>query len=357
MSVNSDGVCYATREDVLKALDASSTWRSATQIDRLLESESRNAEGLLNRVFVPILDTRYFDWPPPVSSRSYRLWLDENELISDESMAVVTVANGATTLGAGTFFCEPANSGPPFNNIQMNLAGQGSFDIGTTQQRDVGVTGLFGYTNRTQKVGTTVGTFAIDDDLVTIADGVLAGVGSVLACESERMLLTDRYYVNTTDTITAGIDANKSTTLVPYSALVPIYAGEVLTIDAEQMIVQAVTGSNLTVRRGWAGTVLASHSNGAAIYSARQFKVTRGQLGTTAVAHGAGTTWSSWVVPGAVRQLVIGEVLNSFEQERTGFARTVGSGEYVRNAMGAGIADLRNTALRTVGRQMRTMAV
>lgn len=352
MSVLTDGVCFATREDVQKALDASETWRSNQQIDRQLEAESRNIEGALNRSFAPVLDTRYFAWPSGVPSPSWKLWLDENEVIS---LDLVTTADGATTLDPSSYFLEPANSGPPYNRLEMNLSGQATFDVGSTPQRNIALHGLFGFTDRSQLVGTTVGTITVDDDLVTIADGILAGVGSLLRCDSERVVTRERYFVSTTDTLGGNIDDSMSTTTVPYAGAVAIYPGELIYIDSEQMLVQSVVGSNLVVRRRWAGTVLASHTSGALIYAGRQFKVERGALGTSAAVHADGSTWTTWLVPGSVRELCIAETLNVFEQERSGYARTVGSGDYVRNAMGAGIADIRMRTMRAVGRQVRTI--
>src|SRR5687767_14979645 len=108
------GARYCTREQVSAALG--DTARSATAIDRATLAASREVERLTHRRFYPTTATRYFDWPPRQQSESWRLWLDDDELIS-----VSSITSGGIALS--DYFLEPANSGPPFTHIDVDLSG------------------------------------------------------------------------------------------------------------------------------------------------------------------------------------------------------------------------------------------
>lgn len=340
----------------MDALDVKATARDETQIDRLIAAKSVEVCKLLRyRNLAPTLDTRTFDWPNDQMGRSWRLWLDANTLISDETGTTVTVQNGAVTLADGSFFIEPANYGPPYNRLEINLGGPAAFSSGQTYQRAVGVTGLFGHSDDSVFAGTTVGTFLTTNNQATFVAATV-GVGSLLEINGERCLTTDRSLADTGRTITADLAASNAATLVQTDGAT-IYPGEILTIDAEQMLVISVAGNNLIVKRQWGGSVLATHSSTAKVYSARLFTLLRGVLGTTVAEHDAGSTWNVWVPPGPANTLTIAEVLNGLEQEQSGYARTVGSGENARNAAGAGIEDARMSAFNAMGRKARQRAV
>lgn len=297
-----------------------------------------------------------FDWPNNQMGTSWRLWLDDNELISDESSTTVTVQNGAVTLADGDFFVQPKNYGPPYNRIEINLGGSGAFAAGTSYQEAIGVTGLFGYSDESTFAGTTVGTFTTSNNQATFV-GSTVGVGSVLEINGERCITTDRALADTSRVIASTpLTASNANTLVQTDGAT-IYPGEILTIDSEDMLVISTAGNNLIVKRAWNGSVLATHSIGAEIYSARLFTITRGALGTTAAQHLANSTWNVWLPPGPVRTLVIAEVLNAFEQEQSAYARQVGSGESAHTASGAGLDDLRMSVWQAMGRKNIARAV
>src|SRR3546814_15022627 len=64
------GMTYASREDVKRALDIAETARADDQIDRALSSASDSMESLLNRRFYPEIRTQAFDWPDPLGTTS-----------------------------------------------------------------------------------------------------------------------------------------------------------------------------------------------------------------------------------------------------------------------------------------------
>lgn len=131
---------YCTREDVKAALDYKETARNNQQIDRLIEATSRRIETMCHRRFYPQVDTRYFDWPNKTSGRSYRLWLDADELIS-----VTSISSGGSLIDVGEYFLRPYNDSPPYTHIEIDLSGSASFGGGSTHQQDITITGVFGY--------------------------------------------------------------------------------------------------------------------------------------------------------------------------------------------------------------------
>lgn len=343
------GIKYCTREDVQTALDMRSTARDDDQVDRLIESASRSVEGLCHRIFYPSIDTRYFDWPNSQMGTSWRLWLDANELISASA-----VVSGGVALT--DYFLEPHNYGPPYNRIELNLALTQGFSIGSTYQRNIAVTGLYGHSDNQIAVGALSGAVLAADATVTLTSGAKVGVGSLLTIGTERLEVTGRQMVSTGYTMQTDLATLNSSVLFGVTDGTKFGIGEVLLIDAERVLVTDIAGNNLIVKRGWDGSVLAAHT-GATIYASRRLTVSRGVLGTADASHADAAAVTAWLVPGPVRQLTIAEALDAFEQENSAYARVVGSGDHVRNAAGAGIDNLRDRTYTSHGRKARQRVI
>ena len=348
------------REDVLRALDAPQTSRDYAQTDRAIATATRSVEGLLNRRFYPETATRYFDWPSPNQGTSYRLWLDADELVS-----VTSITAGGVTLTPAQYYLEPANMGPPFNRVEINLGTSAAFGGGLTRQRNVAIVGVYGYDADTTPAGalasaisTTVATTC------TVTDSSLVGVGAILLCESERMIVTGKANVTTAQTgsLTA-VNSDQALNVTTGSA----YAvGEVLTLDQERVLVLDVTGNTLTVRRAWDGTTLAAHT-AATIYAPRTLTVTRAALGSTAAAHSSATALTTAAVPSLVRSLTVAEAVLTLGREQAGYTSTArgktlgASGDTGSQSAGnvtvTAIDDLRRAAVSAYGRTGRTYAV
>src|ERR1044072_7432668 len=101
---------YATREDVMRALDVKVTARNGRQIDRALESASRGIEDLCHRRFYPVQATRYFDWPDAQYRPSWRLWLNDNGPVSPPALP-----SGGPVIASTDWLLDPNRSGPPYN--------------------------------------------------------------------------------------------------------------------------------------------------------------------------------------------------------------------------------------------------
>jgi hypothetical protein len=344
---------YATREDVTSALDVKLTARNNRQVDRAIESASRAIEGLTHRVFRPYLDTREFDWPSRAYRTPWRLWLDANELIS-----VSALVAGGVTIAAADYFLRP-NTGPPFTSIEIDLSSSAAFQAGATWQDAIAITGLFGYSNDEEQVGT----LAADLGASLSATATITwttpriGVGDVLRIDSERVIVTNKTMINSTQTLQTSMTAAANNVTVAVTTGSAFAVEEVILIDSERMLIVDIAGNNLTVKRAWDGSVLAAHNSGAAIYTLTGVELDRAQLGTVLAAHSNGATIYRHVVPGLVRDFVIAEAINTVLQESAGYARVAGSGENAREMSGKGLSALREDVYARYGRKARVRAV
>lgn len=353
-------VWYATREDVMRALDSKLTARNSAQIDRALESASRDVESLCHRTFAPTTATKSFDYPGPQAGRPWRLWLDANELVS-----VATLTSGGTTISASDFFLEPNEYGPPYNRIEIDLDSSAAFSSGDTHQRAITVTGLWGYRNDETTVGAltaAVTTTTATSVAVNGAAAALIGVGSVLRVDDERMLVTARTMADTGQNVGgSGLAPQANSVTLAVSDGTAFAVDEILLVESERLLIVDIAGNNLTVKRGFDGSVLATHAAGVDIYAPRTLTVTRAALGTTAATHSSSATIYRWDPPGPVRQLTIAEVINAVVMEQAGYSKALRSGESggsgERNRDQKGIDRLRDQVYVSHGRKGRVRSV
>jgi len=341
---------YCTREDVMSALDIKFTARMTAQVDRAIDAASRTVEGLTHRRFYPEVATRYFDYPSDQVGRPWVLWLDANVLVS-----LTALVSGGTTIPLGNVNLEP-NWGPPYNRLEIKLSTSSAFGGGATIQRDIAVTGVFGYRADTTPAGALAEALDATETDVDITDASLIGVGDLVYADSELMQVTGRSMLTTGQTVQTPLSASKANDTVAVTNGAAYHAGEVLLLDSERMLVQDIAGNSLTVERAWDGTTLATHT-GSTIYAARTLTVVRGALGTTAATHSTSLALTRHVNPGPVRTLTIAEAINTVEQEQAGYVRTIGSGDNVRNASRGGLEDLRDEVYTRYGRKARVRAV
>lgn len=346
------GVWYCTREDVARALDVAETARSWRQIDRACEAAARAIEGRMHRKFYPVDATRTFSWPNAQYARPWRLWLNENELIS---VSALTAAG--ETISAADYFLEPASSGPPYNRVEIDLSSSAAFGGGDTHQRSISITGTFGYSAGTTPAGALAEALDASETAVDITDESLIGVGDILIVDSERMIVTGKSMLDTGQNLGGNLTAQNSAVTVAVTTGSSYSVGEVILIDAERMLVVDIAGNNLIVKRAWDGSVLAAHTAGADIYAPRTLTVTRGALGTTAAAHSSGAAATRHVVPGLIRDLAVALALSQLLQEGAGYARVAGAGENAREVSGRGLRALWDDAYAAYGRKARIRGV
>ena len=129
------------------------------------------------------------------------MWLGENDLVS-----VSTLTAGGTTISASDYFLEPANSGPPYTSLEIDLESNSVLQAGLTWQRAIAITGTFGYWDEQEQVGTLASNLDADiTDTATITwtDPADVGVGSILKIDSERIIVSEMSYVDSTQNLGA----------------------------------------------------------------------------------------------------------------------------------------------------------
>ncbi|MEE4546465.1 hypothetical protein V2S66_31435 [Streptomyces sp. V4-01] len=347
---------YATREAVRTALGSASSARDDAQIDRAIEQGSTDVDSLCNRTFQPLMATRYFDWPSEQTPRSWRLWLDEYDLI-----APTQILSAGTVVPSTDYNLEPANDGPPYRYIETRLDRPSTWSGGSTWQHAIEITGWWGYSDEQTPAGQLAAAVSSTTaTTVTVSDSSAVGVGDLLTAGAERMTVTDKALADTGQTLQTPVAAKKDDVLFQVADGTSYHRSEVLTLGAERVRVRDIAGSMLTVERAYDGTLLDSHS-GDSIWAPRLLTVTRGAAGTTAATAPSGTALTRWAAPGIVQTLTVAEAMNTLMQEQSSYARTVrsqaGTGTRSVAAVVVDLDNLRARAVAAVGRQARMRAV
>lgn len=349
---------YVTREALARASDIRQTANRNGSLDNAIQAASDQVDELMNRVFYPTKATRSFTWPDPNRSRSWRLWLDENDLVS---LTEIRLRNTQTVVDPAAILLEPVNSGPPYNRIEVDVnsgASTATFGGSSGTQQAVQITGTWGYDNKVEYTGTLAQSVSgsIGSTGFRITDSSAAGVGDLLLIDTERLLVSDRSQVQTTATLAQSLSASNSANELQLTSS-DVFANEMITVGVEQMLVLGVTGTTALVQRAQEGSVLAQHSPGDTVYAPRMLKVQRGQLGTTAAGHTQGVAFARQVYPALIIQLALAEAMTTLAQQNTAYARVAGAGENAVEASGKGLADLRLQAQNAYRRSMRLQAV
>lgn len=345
---------YCTREDVMSALDVTDSARAVAQVDRAIASASRLVEqpDVTNRAFYPTVETVRLDWPSRPGSWPWRLWLDRRAQLVELTAA----ATGGRTLDVDDLLLYPAD-GPPYAYIEIDHSTAEYWGGGDTSQRAIELTGVWGHRLDEVAGGALAGAIDADDTTVDVTASTTIGVGSLLRVGTERIQVTGRRMLDTGQTLAAALDDERSATTVTVASTAGFEPGETILVGAERMAVDDIAGATLIVRRADAGTVLAAHNLGAAVYAPRRLQVLRGQLGTTAAAHSLAAAVAVHEYPGPVRDLTIAEALVQLGREQSGYARVIGSGDAVRGAPGGDLRDVRAHVRARYRRSVRTMAI
>lgn len=338
------------------------TARNDWQVDRAIQSASRNIEAHLHRRFYPQDTTRYFDWPNFQYAYPWRIWLNQYELAAPATAVTTGTAGGTLpgeTIPLSAVNFEPFNEGPPFTYIELRRDLTYSFGAGPTPQRDVAITGTFGYSVDTDPAGTLAAAVSSTTaTTVTVSDGSLVGVGNLLIVDSERMLVSERANVDTGQTVLSGVTtASTADVALGVPDGTQVHVNEVIQVDSERMLIVDVTGNTATVKRAWDGTALATHSTGTHVYASRLLTVARGQLGTTAATHSNGAAASIHRVPSLIRDLALAEAVNRVLEETGGYSDPQGEGAGAIRGLGSALADLWDEAETAFGRKNRIRVI
>lgn len=340
---------YTTVEKVMKAADIKASAYLTSEIGEAISSSSLAVDRLVNlgdeyrAAFAPWTGTIVFDWPSANNGNAYRFWLNQFRLNSFSS--IVSGGDSLTSIGLGW-----PSYGPPYSAIDIDHAGGDSFDFTSgIGQRSLSITGVWGTLgeDRSRSWWTLGG--SVSDSASTWLINAPIGIGSVVLAGSERAIVTERSWADSTQNASA-LTANLNAQSITVSDGSDFLAGEEVLIDAERMLIQDIAGNTLIVKRAWNGSTLAAHSNGADIYWLRSCAVERGALGTTAAAHTSGDAISIYSPPPLVEQLTIAYAIDRRAQESAGYARTIGQGESERQVSARGIADLEKRLIAAYGR-------
>lgn len=346
---------YCTRESVKAALDVKETSRSNSQIDQAIASSSDAIDGgpriggLLKRRFYPEVDTRYFDWPVQ-GARPWRLWLNQHELISASALIA-----GGTTIAASNYFLRP-DDGPPFTHVEIDLSSSAGFSAGSTHQRAISIAGVYGHSADEEAAGALAEALDTTETGVDVTDSSAIGVGNIIKVDSERMIVTGKGMLDTGQNVST-LTASKADVSITSITAGTLIVDETILVDSERMRVVDVAGTTVTVERAYDGSVLAAHTVGADIYAPRTLTVTRGALGTTAATHLTAAAITRHLVPDLVQELCVAKALNTLLQRRSGYARTIGSGDSEREMSGRGLRQVHDDAFAAHGRRLRGRAI
>lgn len=343
-----------TREDVAAALDVPASARTYATIDRHIATGTEAVHTLCRRArFYPEVRSLSFDWPTRQNASSWRLWLDDNDALS-----LSAVTTGGVLVDADGYRLGPVEYGPPYSCVELLLgtASRG-WGGGSSHQGAIVLAGTWGYLDTTAPAGQLAASCSSSATTITVTDAAAVGVGDLLTIGAERLLVVDRRQVATGQQLAGALGGLLSATSLAVADGSQLHVGEQLLIDAERVTVEDVAGNTAVVTRAAAGSVLAAHLSGAAVYAPRQLVVERGALGTVAGAHTAGDVVARLAVPAQLRQLAIAESLVAAGREQSGYARTIGSGEGTRAAPAGDLRDLRDAVRARYGRSARFRAV
>lgn len=358
--------CYATREEVRRALDVKQAGFNDGQIDRQIISGTDSVETLLQRKFYPTDATRKFDWPDYSLSPSWKLYLDADELAAQPT----TVQTGTTVIPSANYLLYPVNTGPPYSRIELKRSANSAFGASNTPQQDISITGTFGYWTRTTPTGALaaqISSTSATQITVSAAAGAGIGTGDVLVCESERMLVQGSLFTSTGISFSSGLStASAADNQIAVPDGTQFVIDEVLRVDFEWVLVLDIVGNTLLVKRAWGGSVLTAHSPGV-ISARRNLTVQRGALGTTSATHANSTPLAIVTVPGLVKELALAEALVGMTQEPSAYGQSSFAGWYGQNSRsqgqqrepgpGVGLADLRIRCYSRYARCVRSRVV
>jgi hypothetical protein len=325
-------------------------------VDSAIEAAADDVDRLTKRRFWNKIETVRRDWPNFQRAYPWRIWMDAKELADVTTYPPVVISGGVVIPSTAIFWGPWSEDAPPYTWMELDRSQSYAFGTGPTPQRDVSVLANFGYWTQTEPGGTLGANANASATALTISDSSLYGVGDVIICGSESMLVRDNAMADTGQAQQGGgcSTASPADNQLTVADGTKLHAGEMLQLDAEWMLCQSVTGNVATVIRAFNGTQIDTHA-ASEVYSLRSLTVARGFGGTTAASHTSGDAISIQLVPSQVRELAIAESLNYVYQKTSGYARTIG--ENTRVVPGGSLPDLRDRVQELYGRKARTRVI
>jgi hypothetical protein len=353
-----DLIRYATRGQVKRSPEISSSARLDRQIDDALLTATESIHGLTHKEFYPVTETRYFDWPIAFSE-SYQLWLDPHELAS-----AAAIVSGGVTLSPTGYLLRRSDGvpRPPYNLVEIDLSSSASFEVGATYQNNIAITGTWNYPDVSGVSSNGLVASNITDIATTLVAKPGTGdytldVGALILIGTERMWITRAALVDSGQNLGTSLTSLKSNNIVSVSSVAAFAIEDVILIEAERMRITDIAGTNLIVERAVDGATLAAHTSPQDIHITRSYTVERGALGSIAAAHTTNDPVYVHLFPSLINSLAIAEAVVQLEQSSAGYARTIGSGPGQRETAGKGLEDLRDLVYTRYGRKCRKGAI
>ena len=309
---------YATVEQVSASLDFKASAFETPRLTRLVLSASRRIDEMLHRHFYPLTETR-----------SYHLGGGGGFWLEADLFSLTGVTADTVSITISTVTLHPGVA--PFHWISQTGV-------------DVDVTGVWGFTRDTTPAGALAEALDNSETGVDVTDSSLVGIGDLILVDTEQMIVTAKTQLDTGQNLSITVTADTAVTTIDVSDGTGYAAGEVILIESEDMLIVSISSNALTVKRAWDGSVLAAHSSGKDIFAPRTLTVERGAVGTTKATHTDTTTITRNVAPGPIIDLCIAEAITTYQQESSGYGRTIGSGDNVQEARGLGLENARHEA-------------
>lgn len=317
---------YCTREAVKAAAGLKGADRDAL-IDSYIEEASEHVEQIIGRRFIPETATKYFRWPRRRGLGGYVLLLDDLDLIAVTLLQAKAQDASPVTIAAADYFLEPANIGPPFSRIEIDLSSASAFESGMTPQRSIGVTGRWGYGEDTKAAGALAEADDGTETALDVTDSSLVGVGDTIKIGDEQLFVSAKAPLDTTANTAGALTASTTETTVPVDNGALVKAGEVITVGAERMLVESIAGNNLAVQRAYDGSTLATHANPSDVYAPRTLTIVRAVNGTATAAHAVSTAIVKFAPPADVIDYVRARAIAHEAQGRSHWTGEIGGGD------------------------------
>lgn len=342
---------YATREAVKAAGSIKGSSMDST-IDRLIEAATTDVEEQLQHKYISFLATRGYNYPPRSRSDDvyyvwpYGLFLDDDLL---EAELVTKDGDDETTIPTTDYLLLPLNEDRK-REIEINLTSGNYLGPGASSsagsQDAVRITGEWGYSRATKPAGALVGAILAAAVLATTTDSSLVGIGDTLRIDNERLFVSGRRLQATGAIITEALAGNNAHRTIPVDDPTKIHAGEIITIGAERMLVEAISGNNLIALRAEDASQLEEHADNAPIMAPRILELVRGINGSAAADHLDAAPVLKYAPPGDIVELTIANVLLHHEFGKTGWTGKWGGGESAQEMKGSAVYFLCESAKR-----------
>lgn len=306
---------YCTVKEMLEDIERAGVkaWKEPGAF-RWIEAASQFIDERLGN-FIPVTETRYFDG------------LGKPDLFVDPLLAITTLTQDTTTIASTQFVLYPRRrhwADGPYTRLTVDPDAV-SLSVWTCERDVIALAGRWGMYERTVALAAIVAsqTDSATSLVVDRADAISPGAMLLIGTEQEQVTATGDPTDSTANTAEA-VDASEEEIDLTDASL--IYAGEVIRIDFEQMLVLDKLSNTALVARGYNGTKRATHTTAADVYVYRTFTVERGVNGTTAAAH-TDAAISRYVAPADVAYLCRQIAALMLKKAEGGFAGKVGNAE------------------------------